>query len=1074
MAEAAAEAVAAAAGGGGGGGGGETTGSVYSDLVLALRDPAGAPILKKYTVPETAETAAAIEYCVQPVSYVAIPGVPSTTNPVDGRTVWVVPLQGAWIQDDTVPADFTGACDTQPLYGMFVKEAELERLNLARTAEAVINQKIADVELKLRFADAIALESTGRILFDDRTIDAAPENAGIYQSLMKSGTIPGLLTTPTTMTGPPAEIGPVTADATSNSRFDAWELAAMDIGAAASKSVPLSIDAVEYYNRIIGFPPAADPAATPPVPEYVSPWGVGFVRSEDPDDPGTELAGSEQFVDYSGFSYNRSQTFQGSVTWLDVPTLTWKVSRITDVVPFTNLSGSEIGTRTLTGITAFAQLADDVRAMCNFVPDNTFLPGFFMDVPGQDTTADQLKAIHDPAVDLGTLPENVFQTFPFEMTASLLNPFGGDLIDEAQLRLTIAATTAFAPGDVTAIAKADGQPLPFTVDASGDLVGTWGPDSGFPVWPGYNVSTTFTATVAAGAPTGTYTVTLDLVDVDDPATVLAQETGTITVNENVSTVLWGTPLPKYTTQASAMTLPVQVYAPEAGTGELTVTVTGPVEDDATPDSEALAEGDLKAYGSIGTDMAAMPLTLDAEGKLVGTWNTTLLGGYTPVAWYITVAEGAPVGSYAFGVGLTSGNTLDPISVVVFAPESHGEQPPDAGEDTTAPVLTVTPATASGSTVSFTLTANESPVDLTCMLTTNGTAGAWEACTSPKTYTDLPPADYVFSAKATDKALNVSKVVTRSWTVAPIDETPPVVEVAPQGVSVPGATATFEITADETDVVFECMLATDTIGGTWSTCTSPVTYSDLAPGTYVLSVRGTDEAGNTSATVATAPWTVLDTTAPLVTITTVKLGTTTTFALTANESGVAFECQLTKDTVVTRPWASCGPTVTYKGLKQGSYALDVRGTDAAGNRSEVVTITWSLRRVPGGYVAVSPADTTAPLVTITTVKLGTTSTFAFSASEPRVTYECQLTKNAVVTQRWARCEPTTTFKGLKQGSYVLSVRGTDAARNPSGVVTFAWSIRKVPGGYLAVPTASTTVVRGTLLAPTSQTLGVAAK
>ena len=133
-------------------------------------------------------------------------------------------------------------------------------------------------------------------------------------------------------------------------------------------------------------------------------------------------------MDYSGFTYNRSQTFKGSVTWLDVPTLTWKVSKITDVVPFTNLSSFEtIGTHTLTGITAFAQLADDVRALCNFIPDNTFIPGFFMDVPGVDTTTDQLKAIHDPAVDLGTLPENVFQTSPFEMTASLLNPFGGDL-----------------------------------------------------------------------------------------------------------------------------------------------------------------------------------------------------------------------------------------------------------------------------------------------------------------------------------------------------------------------------------------------------------------------------------------------------------------------------------------------------------------------------------------------------------------------------------------------------------------------------------------------------------------------
>ena len=50
-----------------------------------------------------------------------------------------------------------------------------------------------------------------------------------------------------------------------------------------------------------------------------------------------------------------------------------------------------------------------------------------------------MKAIHDPAVDLGTLPANVFKTEPFQVTASLLNPWGGDQIDDPQMRLTIDA-----------------------------------------------------------------------------------------------------------------------------------------------------------------------------------------------------------------------------------------------------------------------------------------------------------------------------------------------------------------------------------------------------------------------------------------------------------------------------------------------------------------------------------------------------------------------------------------------------------------------------------------------------------
>ncbi len=916
-------------GGGGGGGGGATTGSIYSDLVIALRDAKGAPVLQKYVVPETALSAASVEYCVQPVSYVAIPGVSSTTNPVDGRTAWVVPLQGALVTDTTVPDGFTGACDAQPQYAMFIKEVELERLNLARTSETVLADKLGDVTMKLRFADKIALESTGRISFDGVPIDASPENAAIYQSLLKTGTIPGL---PSGMAGPPAVVGPTPADDQSNSQFGAWELAAMNLGAAASKSTPLTLDAIEYYNRIIGFPPTAD---------YTSTWpgGPTFVTSADPD--GTDsISPTERFIDYSGFTYNRSQTFKGSVTWLDVTTLKWVVSKITDRVPFTNLSSyPEIGTKTLTGITAFAQLADDVRAMCNFVPDNTFIPGFSMDVPGVDTTADQLKAIHDPAVDLGTLPENVFRTFQFQMTASLLNPWAGDLIDKAQLRLTVDAEAPFSDGDIAAVSG--GQSVPFTVDANGDLVGTWGPDTGFPVAPGYNVSTTFDVTVAAGAPLGAYGVTLALVDLDDPTTVLTHETGMVTVNDNVATLLWGSPLPKYTTQGSSMPLPLQVYAPDAGTAELNLSVTGPTEDPATPESEALAAGDIKVFASNGTDMVAMPITLDAAGRLVGTWNATVAAGFTPVTWYATVIEGAPVGSYSFGASLTGGNTLAPISVVVFAPETNGQQPPASGDDTTAPVLTVTPDVVSGSTVTFTLTANESPVDFTCMLQLNGATGTLAACTSPVTYSSLAPGDYVFSAQATDKALNASQIVTRSWTVEPPDTTAPVITM--DVVGTPGATAAFEFGSLEAGVTFECALTKDDVAGTPEKgCTSPKEYRDLAPGAYTFSVVGIDAVGNRSLPEVSDSWTVSapDTRAPQVTVTPVGTpGTTATFTIIADEPAVTFRCQLTKNGRVSKAWAPCNESVTYTKLPPAAYVLSVQGTDAAGNASTISTRSW---------------------------------------------------------------------------------------------------------------------------------------
>ena len=64
-------------------------------------------------------------------------------------------------------------------------------------------------------------------------------------------------------------------------------------------------------------------------------------------------------------------------------------------------------------------------------------------------------------------------------------------------------------------------------------------------------------------------------------------------------------------------------------------------------------------------------------------SADLGAGYNPVIWYATVAEGAPVGNYEFGVSLEGGNTLEAIVVSVSAPAVHGEKPPDGG-DTTAP------------------------------------------------------------------------------------------------------------------------------------------------------------------------------------------------------------------------------------------------------------------------------------------------------------------------------------------------------------------------------------------------------
>jgi hypothetical protein len=59
----------------------------------------------------------------------------------------------------------------------------------------------------------------------------------------------------------------------------------------------------------------------------------------------------------------------------------------------------------------------------------------------------------------------------------------------------------------------------------------------------------------------------------------------------------------------------------------------------------------------------------------------------------------------------------------------------------------------------------------------------------------------------------------------------------------------------------------------------------------------------------------------------------------------------------------------------------------------------------------------------------------------VTFQCQLTKNGRVSKAWAPCTSPVTYTKLTPASYVLSVRGTDAAGNHSAVKTHSWTVVK---------------------------------
>ena len=179
-------------------------------------------------------------------------------------------------------------------------------------------------------------------------------------------------------------------------------LAASAVGTAAGKSVPITIDTIAYYNRIA----AKD--------GLVANWDFVPTRASVRNAGGglyvTFPSGREEFVDYSGFSYTRSEVFSGCTTWLDVGTLTWKSGRVLDRVPFIDLvdPAAQLTPGTVGNIAGFAQMADDVRSVINYLQNEVVVDengiGFYIDPVFEETCvaqAEQVVELNQPndAVD---------------------------------------------------------------------------------------------------------------------------------------------------------------------------------------------------------------------------------------------------------------------------------------------------------------------------------------------------------------------------------------------------------------------------------------------------------------------------------------------------------------------------------------------------------------------------------------------------------------------------------------------------------------------------------------------------
>ena len=314
-------------------------------------------------------------------------------------------------------------------------------------------------------------------------------------------------------------------------------------------------------------------------------------------------------------------------------------------------------------------------------------------------------------------------------------------------------------------------------------------------------------------------------------------------------------------------------------------------------------------------------------------------------------------------------------------------------------------------------------------------GAWDACTSPKSYAGLGDGAHTFSVRAIDAVGNVdASPATRTWTV---DTVAPNTSIAtgPSG-AVSSAAASFGFSATEAGS-FECKLDS----GEWGVCASPRSYAGLGEGEHTFSVRGIDAVGNVDGSPASRTWSV-DTVAPDTSIVSGPSGTVATsaasFGLAATEAG-SFECKLD-----TGDWGTCDSPKAFTGLSDGDHTFSVRARDAVGNADTTpATRTWTV-------------DTVAPDTSIASGPTGAVAVpdaaFEFSAAGA-TSFECKLDSGA-----WGACTSPESYSGLGDGEHTFSVRGIDAVGNvDASPATRTWtvdtaapttSIASGPSGVLA--------------------------
>jgi RNA polymerase sigma factor (sigma-70 family) len=267
--------------------------------------------------------------------------------------------------------------------------------------------------------------------------------------------------------------------------------------------------------------------------------------------------------------------------------------------------------------------------------------------------------------------------------------------------------------------------------------------------------------------------------------------------------------------------------------------------------------------------------------------------------------------------------------------------------------------------------------------------------------------------------------------------------------------TTDATTSEASTTTTTSAVTTATEPTTTATTSTVTTSPATLPATTASAATTAAVTQPAATTAPAP--VEDVTAPVVTFSKTPPPTTAEtsagLAFTSSEKGTTFTCR-----VDNGAWKACASPMSVNGLAIAAHTFSVRAKDAAGNVGSA-TASWKV---------VPPPDTTPPTVTFTSAPAdgssSTSASFAFSGSEPGLSFTCALDGGA-----FAVCASPSTQNALTVGDHVFVVRGTDQAGNV-GEASHAWTIAAPPLPDLVVSALSNrgVTVKNVGNAPSGQT------